>query len=197
MPRSARFRQRSREENSKAARTRETDTVVTTVARDYGSARRDSVGDGSNLTVDHLLPADLPLGYHDFQKPTGAPVRLIVAPAVCICHGLSHVGLGDSAYAARICGADWGSAISRSSMARAVARGQGAESRDQSDLGWSPLIPQLPMPIFPTSRRFRSPLYLRIEKFPARAQLRDSRLTQKSPRAQTRSRRSNATRSSA
>jgi 4-alpha-glucanotransferase len=89
--------------NSKAARTRETDTVVTTAGSrlQLGPAEI-RLEDGSNLTIDRLLPADLPLGYHDFQKRGGRAGRLIVAPAVChLPRGLRTWGWVIQLYAAR------------------------------------------------------------------------------------------------
>ena len=88
---------------STAARSRETDTIVTTAGSRLRLGPAEiRLEDGSNLTVDRLLPADLPLGYHDFQKRGGRAGRLIVAPAVChLPRGFRTWGWVIQLYAAR------------------------------------------------------------------------------------------------
>jgi 4-alpha-glucanotransferase len=124
--------------------------------------------DGSTLTVDRALPRDLPAGYHEIERRGSQRRRLIVAPAVC--------------YLPRSFRA-WGWAIQLYASRSRRSWGIG----DLGDLRWlgkwaasqqagialinplaaaTPALPQQPSPYFPSSRRFRSPLYLRIEDIP-------------------------------
>ncbi len=161
---------------STAARSRETDTVVTTAGSRLRLGPAEiRLEDGSNLTVDRLLPADLPLGYHDFQKRGGRAGRLIVAPAVChLPRGFRTWGWVIQLYAARS-RRSWGIGdLADLRWLGQWARGQGAGIALINPLSAvSPLIPQQPSPYFPSSRRFRSPLYLRIEEVPGARQLRE------------------------
>ena len=122
--------------------------------------------DGSTRTVDKILPSDVPLGYHEIQRRGHDAVPLIVAPPVCYLPRSFRT---------------WGWAIQLYSARSRKSWGIG----DLGDLRWlgrwaakdgagialinplsaaTPVVPQQPSPYFPSSRRFRSPLYLRIEE---------------------------------
>src|SRR5262245_45295513 len=59
-------------------------TVVTTVgSRLRVGPSEIRLEDGSSLTVDTLLPSDVPAGYHEIQTRGSGTKQLIVAPAVC------------------------------------------------------------------------------------------------------------------
>ncbi len=146
----------------------EADTTIVTAP-----GRRLAVGpceirleDGAVLTIDLRLPSDIPEGYHEIQPRRGRPARLIVAPPACY--------LPDSPRT-------WGWAIQLYAARSRKSWGMG----DLADLRWlgrwaahqgagialinplaavAPTLPQQPSPYFPSSRRFRSPLYLRIEE---------------------------------
>ncbi|MFW6010162.1 MAG: 4-alpha-glucanotransferase, partial [Actinomycetota bacterium] len=123
--------------------------------------------DGSSRRVDTILPTDLPLGYHTLHPHRGEPRTVIVSPGRCAAHP----------------GRTWGWAVQLYSTLSASSWGVG-DLADLRDLGrWSaeqgaginlinPLdavIPQRPRqnsPYFPSSRRFRDVLYLRIEEVP-------------------------------
>ena len=126
--------------------------------------------DGRSLRLAGQLPADLPLGYHDFF-PDGrrAKTRLIVTPGQCLpppsqpqwgwvvqlyaARSAQSWGIGDLADLRRL--ASW-------------AAGQHADLLMLSPLGAAaPTIPQAASPYYPSSRRFRNPLYLRVEEVPA------------------------------
>jgi 4-alpha-glucanotransferase len=142
-------------------------TIVTTIgSRLRVGPAEIRLEDGSNLTVDGLLPADLPLGYHGIQKRGGSTSRLIVAPPFCyLPRSFRTWGWAIQLYAARS-RRSWG--IGDLGDLRLLGRwadGQGAGIALINPLSAvSPLIPQQPSPYFPSSRRFRSPLYLRIEE---------------------------------
>jgi 4-alpha-glucanotransferase len=122
--------------------------------------------DGTTLAIDGRLPGDLPVGYHQLLDRRGRPNQLIVAPAGC------HLPAGYST---------WGWAIQLYAARSRRSWGIG----DLGDLRWlgrwareqhagialinplaavAPTLPQQASPYFPSSRRFRSPLYLRIEE---------------------------------
>jgi 4-alpha-glucanotransferase len=122
--------------------------------------------DGSSLTVDRALPPDLPLGYHRLQRRGAPPARLIVAPAAChLPPSLRIWGWAIQVYAARS-RRSWGIGdLADLRWLARWARAQGASMALVCPLASAtPILPQQPSPYFPTSRRFRNPLYLRVEE---------------------------------
>jgi 4-alpha-glucanotransferase len=129
--------------------------------------------DGTALRADAALPPDLPLGYHELRPlDRGATVRVIVSPGRCYLPADWHTwgwavqlyalrsaeswGLGDLGDLRRLCrwsATDLGAGILLINPLHAV----------------TPVIPQQPSPYFPSSRRFRNVLYLRIEEVPGAA----------------------------
>ncbi len=131
--------------------------------------------DGAVLRVDDALPLppDLPIGYHELRPLDGrAARRLIVAPARC------HLPEGFRT---------WGWAVQLYALRSRTSWGIGdlADLREFAD--WSrtslgagaiilnplhavlPFVPQEASPYFPSSRRYRNPLYLRVEEVPGAA----------------------------
>lgn len=126
--------------------------------------------DGTNLAVDRQLPPDLPIGYHRLQpRGSGPPVRLIVAPPRCFLPGhLRAWGWAAQLYAARST-ESWGigDLADLRRLAEWSARDLGAGILLVNPLcAVAPLAPQQTSPYFPSSRRFRNPLYLRVEEAP-------------------------------
>jgi 4-alpha-glucanotransferase len=122
--------------------------------------------DGGAVTVDGTLPPDLPLGYHQLVGRRGAPSRLIVAPARCyLPPDFVTWGWAIQLYAARS-RRSWGIGdLADLRWLGRWAREQGAGIALINPLAApAPTLPQQASPYFPTSRRFRSPLYLRIEE---------------------------------
>jgi 4-alpha-glucanotransferase len=124
------------------------------------------VEDGSAQTVDRLLPRDLPEGYHQIQQRGRGPATLIVAPPVCyLPRSFRTWGWAIQLYAARS-RRSWG--IGDLGDLRWLGRwaaDQGAGIALINPLAAAaPTLPQQPSPYFPSSRRFRNPLYLRIEE---------------------------------
>ena len=128
---------------------------------------------GSRLPVRDVLPADLPLGYHDFYPTAGDwSTRIIITPWRCIespgpCWGWAvqlhstrsrqSWGIGDLADLKRL--AEW-------------SAGLGAGVMLINPLGPpAPVVPQGASPYYPTTRRFRNPLYLRVEDVPGAERL--------------------------
>jgi len=128
--------------------------------------------DGTALRVGGALPADLPPGYHDLHPEGGGPVRLVVAPPACFLpQGLREWGLTVQLYALRSA-ASWGigDAGDLRELARWSAGALGGRLVLISPLGaGTPVIPLEPSPYFPSSRRYRDPLYLRVEEVPGAA----------------------------
>ncbi|MDQ6637717.1 MAG: 4-alpha-glucanotransferase [Candidatus Dormibacteraeota bacterium] len=131
--------------------------------------------DGAVLTLAGRTPADLPAGYHELRRlADGARQRLIVSPGVC-----------RSPSDARA----WAWAVQLYALRSRASWGLG-DLADLRELGrWSkaelgaggvllnplhaalPTLPQQPSPYYPASRRFRSPLYLRVEEAPGAERL--------------------------
>jgi 4-alpha-glucanotransferase len=132
--------------------------------------------DGTSLSVQDQLPPDLPLGYHRFLADGQAqPTFLIHSPGKC---PLPPAGAmwcwAAQLYAARSA-ESWG--MGDLGDLRRLARwsaGLGAGLLLVNPLGAvAPRVPQQPSPYYPGSRRFRNPLYLRIEEIPGAAALGD------------------------
>jgi 4-alpha-glucanotransferase len=122
--------------------------------------------DGTAITVEGRLPGDLPIGYHELRPRRGRPSALIVAPPSChLPADFSTWGWAIQLYAARS-RRSWG--IGDLGDLRWL--GRWAQRQDAGIALINPLaaaaptLPQQASPYFPSSRRFRSPLYLRIEE---------------------------------
>ncbi len=131
--------------------------------------------DGTALTIDNRLPADLPAGYHRINRRDGTTARVIVTPEACFLPDSLRIwGWAIQLYSARS-RRSWG--IGDLADLRRLggwARRAGAGIALISPLAApSPIIPQQPSPYFPSSRRFRSPLYLRVEEVDGASTLRD------------------------
>lgn len=133
--------------------------------------------DGSAQAVREGERVELPIGYHTYTPQRGpGPVRLIVAPARCHLPDDLHIwgwavqlyatrsheswGIGDLADLRRL--AEW----SRPLGARAVMINPLTAP--------TPVAPLEPSPYFPSSRRFRNPIYLRVEEIPGVARQGDA-----------------------
>jgi 4-alpha-glucanotransferase len=125
--------------------------------------------DGTRVNASDRLPRDLPLGYHDLlPNDGGATTRLIVTPDRC------HVAEVDRS---------WGWTVQLYATRSSASWGIGDLGDLRTLAKWSaqlgagylainplhaprPLADPEPSPYFPSSRRFRNPLYLRIEDIP-------------------------------
>jgi 4-alpha-glucanotransferase len=130
--------------------------------------------DGTTLSVSKVTPPDLPLGYHRLIRLDGATqMHVIVAPPRC------HLPADLRA---------WGWAVQLYGLRSAASWGMGDLGDLRRVAQWSagalgagillvnPLwaaatgVPQEPSPYFPSSRRYRNLLYLRVEEVPGAAQ---------------------------
>jgi 4-alpha-glucanotransferase len=129
-----------------------------------------SLEDGSRLRVEGPLPSDLPLGYHDlYPRGGGEPVRIVVCPPAChLPEGLRIWGWAAQLYAVRSA-ESWGigdlADLRRLARWSATELGAGAVLINPLNAPL-PIVPQEPSPYFPSSRRYRNPIYLRIEEVP-------------------------------
>jgi 4-alpha-glucanotransferase len=129
--------------------------------------------DGAVLRVTDRVPPDLPLGYHRLRGlDDEREIRLIVAPHRChLPEGLRIWGWAAQLYAARS-GESWGigDLADLRQLARWSASALGAGILLINPLSAAtPVSPQQPSPYSASSRRFRNPLYLRVEEVPGAA----------------------------
>ncbi|HEY6084994.1 MAG TPA: 4-alpha-glucanotransferase, partial [Nitrospira sp.] len=130
--------------------------------------------DGATMTVERELPADLPMGYHQLTFPDEdtKPVQVIVSPRRCYFPpGLRVWGWNAQLYALRS-RESWG--IGDLADLRRLAAWSASEGAGMLLINPlhapAPVLPQEPSPYSPTTRRYRSPLYLRVEEVPGSAQ---------------------------
>jgi 4-alpha-glucanotransferase len=133
--------------------------------------------DGATLPVlDGSLPRDLPTGYHTLRRlASGTEVRLIVSPGRChLPADLRAWGWAVQLYAARS-RSSWGMGDLgdlRELGRWAVGLGAGAVLLNPLHAPL-PLPEQEPSPYYASSRRYRNPLYIRIEDVPGAERLRE------------------------
>jgi 4-alpha-glucanotransferase len=129
--------------------------------------------DGTALRVNATLPPDLPLGYHELHPLDGGPVvHVIVSPGRCYLPVNRQIwGWAVQLYALRSNGS-WGMGdlADLRQLAHWSATELGAGVLLMNPLhAATPVLPQQPSPYFPSSRRYRNLLYLRIEDVPGAA----------------------------
>jgi len=124
--------------------------------------------DGSTVEVDGTLPADFPLGYHRLHTADGRQRVLIVSPGRC------YQPAGDRA---------WGWAVQLYATLSAESQGIGDLTDLRTIREWAqglgagflminplhavaPTLPQERSPYLPATRRWRNPVYLRVDGLP-------------------------------
>jgi 4-alpha-glucanotransferase len=128
--------------------------------------------DGTTLRNVETLPPDLPPGYHDLVPLDGGPsTRLVVTPGRChLPPELRTWGWAVQLYAARS-KQSWGIGDLgdlRTLQSWAASQGAGVLALNPLHAG-GPALPQQPSPYYPSSRRYRNPLFLRVEDVPGAA----------------------------
>jgi 4-alpha-glucanotransferase len=125
--------------------------------------------DGTVMEVRYRLPTHVPVGYHELA-PMGrsTTTKLIVTPGQChLPSGLRTWGWSAQVYAVRS-RSSWGigdlADLRRlGKWAKSIGAGMVLINPLNAAL---PILPQEASPYSPSSRRYRSPLYLRIEDVP-------------------------------
>jgi 4-alpha-glucanotransferase len=129
--------------------------------------------DGSEVPVAGAVPRDLPFGYHQLVPSDGRPARrLIVSPGRChLPKRWRAWGWAIQLYAARS-RQSWGMGdlgdLARLSRWSAGELGAGFVMVNPLH-ATAPIALQQPSPYFPATRRFRNPIYLRVEDVPGAA----------------------------
>lgn len=125
--------------------------------------------DGGEVEVTKRFPPDLPLGYHRFEPSgSGEPTTVVVTPGRCRLPDHRMWGWTVQLYSLRS-RRSWGIGDlgDLRELARWSATELGAGMVVVNPLHASvPGHPQATSPYYPSSRQFRSPLYLRIEDVP-------------------------------
>jgi 4-alpha-glucanotransferase len=134
--------------------------------------------DGTERTLGATVPDDFPLGYHALRLPDGRERRLIVSPGRCwlpedwrawgwtvqlyAARSTRSCGIGDLAdlRALREWSVDAGAGFLLVNPLHAVG----------------PTLPQEASPYLPATRRFRNPIYLRLEEVPGASPADEARL---------------------
>jgi 4-alpha-glucanotransferase len=124
--------------------------------------------DGTSRPVHGVLPDDLPFGYHKLYPRGGSETLLVVSPGRCFLpDDLRAWGFAAQLYAARS-RASWGIG----DLADLSRLGRWTRSLGGAVLMVNPLTAPTPLrpieasPYYPSSRRYRNPLFLRIEELP-------------------------------
>lgn len=124
--------------------------------------------DGRTRLVDDVLAADFPLGYHRVRTSSGVNRLLIVSPGRCwLPSDWRAWGWTVQLYAARS-RSSWGMGdLADLRMIREWSAGLGAGFLLVNPLhAVAPTLPQETSPYLPATRRFRNPIYLRVEDVP-------------------------------
>jgi 4-alpha-glucanotransferase len=129
--------------------------------------------DGSRRTIGDSLPADLPLGYHDFYPTAGDwKMRLIVTPWRCASPPRRAWGWAVQLHSTRS-RRSWGigdlADLKRLALWSAEL-GAGMMLVNPLDAP-APAVPQAASPYYPSTRRFRNPIYLCMEDVPGAERL--------------------------
>jgi 4-alpha-glucanotransferase len=143
--------------------------VVTRPGRDLGEGTVEvTCEDGEIRRVDGVLPDDFPLGYHRLRSPRGHDRLLVVSPGRCwLPPGTRAWGWTVQLYAARS-RRSWGMGdLADLRAVRQWTQELGAGFLLVNPLhAVAPTLPQESSPYLPATRRYRNPLYLRVEEVP-------------------------------
>jgi 4-alpha-glucanotransferase len=124
--------------------------------------------DGTSRPLDRELPEGLPLGYHRLISRAGDETLLVASPGRCFLpHDLRTWGFAAQLYAARS-RASWGigDLADLARLGRWTRSLGGGVVMVNPLTAPTPVTPIEPSPYYPSSRRYRNPLFLRIEELP-------------------------------
>jgi 4-alpha-glucanotransferase len=137
-------------------------------SRALGQPAELTLEDGTGRVADGELPDDLPTGYHRLRTRDGRESLLIVAPAAChLPDDLRTWGWAAQLYAARS-RQSWGMGdLADLTRLGRWTRGLGGGCIMINPLSAPTPVPLIePSPYYPSSRRYRNPLFLRVEDVP-------------------------------
>jgi 4-alpha-glucanotransferase len=124
--------------------------------------------DGTSRPVDGALPDGLPFGYHHLYPKGGGDTLLVVSPGRCFLpDDLRTWGFAAQLYAARSRDS-WGigDLADLARLGRWTRGLAGGVLMVNPLTAPTPVTPIEPSPYYPSSRRYRNPLFLRIEELP-------------------------------
>ncbi len=136
---------------------------------------------GRTRRVVDVLAGDFPLGYHTLRDGDGRERRLIVSPGRCwLPESWRAWGWTVQLYAARS-RRSWGIGdLADLKALREWSQELGAEFLLVNPLhAVAPTLPQEASPYLPTTRRFRNPIYLRVEDIPGADALAGTQLSER------------------
>ena len=146
--------------------------IVTRPGRDLPVGRvRVLCEDGSEREIDGRVPEGFPLGYHRLRTAGGIERRLVVSPGRCWQPERQAWGWAVQLYAARST-ASWGIGDlgDLRTLRTWTERCGGGFVLVNPLHAVAPTTPQEASPYLPATRRFRNPLYLRVEEVPGFAE---------------------------
>ncbi|NYD41384.1 4-alpha-glucanotransferase [Nocardioides panaciterrulae] len=134
---------------------------------DHGGSLEVECEDGSRRTLGDLVPEDFPLGYHRLLTADGSSRRLIVSPGRCWLPEDRLWGWTVQLYAARS-RSSWGIGDlgDLRTLREWTAAAGGGFLLVNPLHAVAPTLPQEASPYLPATRRFRNPVYLRVEDVP-------------------------------
>ena len=138
--------------------------VVARPGRRTGLSGTVTCEDGSERGLDDLVPDDFPLGYHALRTADGLERPLIVSPGRCWLPEGQRWGWTVQLYAARSA-ASWGIGdLGDLKVLREWTEQLGGGFLLVNPLhAVAPTLPQEASPYLPATRRFRNPVYLRVD----------------------------------
>ncbi|MEI5675624.1 MULTISPECIES: 4-alpha-glucanotransferase [unclassified Nocardioides] len=142
--------------------------LVTRRGRDLGPGEvRVRCEDGAERSFEGVVPDDLPFGYHRMRIAGGPERLLVVSPGRCWLPERRTWGWAVQLYGARS-SASWGIGdLGDLRTLRTWTEGAGGGFLLVNPLhAVAPTIPQEASPYLPATRRFRNPVYLRVEETP-------------------------------
>ncbi|QDH11071.1 4-alpha-glucanotransferase [Nocardioides dongxiaopingii] len=141
--------------------------VVTRPGRRTGLAGEVLLEDGGTARLDDLVPDDFPLGYHRLRVDGGAERRLVVSPGRCWLPPERTWGWAVQLYAAlSTTSAGIGDLGDLRTLREWTERRGGGFVVVNPLHAVAPVLPLEASPYLPATRRFRNPVYLRVEGSP-------------------------------